>query len=93
MIRHESSLGLRRPLDSRMGTLGITRPCVGSVVDFDGREITVIVGGVLDTEFAQTRCVLDGWTLIGTRARVACEVVAEQSTPMCEWFWLTIREL
>ena len=59
MIRQESSLRLRRPFGNRMGMFGITRPWVGSAVDFDGRGMKVIIGAVLAAEFVQLQCVLE----------------------------------
>ena len=42
-----------------MGMFGITRPWVGSAVDFDGHGMKVIVGAVLAAEFVQLQCVLE----------------------------------
>ena len=53
----------------------MTRPCVGSVVDFDGRGTKVIVGGVLDGELAQLQGVFNACTVMGISARVAAELV------------------
>ena len=89
MICQESSLRLRRPFGSWMGIFGITRPWVGSVVDFDGHGMKVIVGAVLTAEFIQLQRVLEVWMVIGTRVCVASKLVGG----WCERFWLMICEL
>ena len=61
MICQESSL---RPFGSWMGIFGITRPWVGSAVDFDGHGMKVIVGAVLTAEFIQLQRVLEVWMVM-----------------------------